>query len=164
MKNWVLIELEGHLRRLQAILTEPRGALQPKGPQWFPRIGLFVLIFCTSQSFFLAKSLQKTCFILHEKLQRNPFFRSGSKFFIFRLYGFDYFGFLTNAWRGAMRSKTQWVFYRDLDWQPGPQKVTGYPKVRALLGSVKPTNSSFFLHKLAAISWLSPMSGQLRIL
>ena len=24
--------------------------------------------------------------------------------------GFDYFGFLTNARRGAMRSKTQWVF------------------------------------------------------
>ena len=31
-----------------------------------------------------------------------------------------------------MSSKTQWVFYRDLDWWPGPQKVqfgeiTGYP-------------------------------------
>ena len=43
-------------------------------------------------------------------------------------------GFLTNARRGAMRSKTQGVFYRDLDRWPGPQKVqfrkiTGYPEV-----------------------------------
>ena len=68
------------------------------------------------------------------------------KFFIFRPYGFDYLGFLTNARRGAMRSKTQWVIYRDLDWWPGPQKVqfgeiTGYPEVvglfLALLSSKK---------------------------
>ena len=45
------------------------------------------------------------------------------KIFIFRPYGFDYLGFLTNTRRCAMRSKTQWVFYRDLDWWPGPQKV-----------------------------------------
>ena len=59
------------------------------------------------------------------------------KIFIFRPYGFDYLGFLTNARRGAMRSKTQWVIYRDLDWWPGPQKVqfeeiTGYPEVVGL--------------------------------
>ena len=47
-----------------------------------------------------------------------------------RPYGFENFEFLTNNWRGAMRSKTQLV-YRDLDWWPGPQKVqfgeiTGY--------------------------------------
>ena len=58
-------------------------------------------------------------------------------FFIFRSYGFDYFGFLTNARRDAMRSKTQWVIYRDLDWWPGPQKVqfgeiTGYLEVVGL--------------------------------
>ena len=64
---------------------------------------------------FWAKSLQKTCPCVHEKLQRNPFVGSGLKFFIFRPYGFDYLGFLTNARRGGMRSKTQWVFYRDLD-------------------------------------------------
>ena len=64
---------------------------------------------------FLAKSLQKTCLYVHEKLQRNPSVGSGLKIFIFRPYGFDYLGFLTNARRGAMRSKTQWVFYRDLD-------------------------------------------------
>ena len=29
--------------------------------------------------------------------------------------GFDYLGFLTNARRGLMRSKTQWGFYRELD-------------------------------------------------
>ena len=40
---------------------------------------------------------------------------SGLKNFIFQPYGFDYLGFLTNARRGVMRSKTQWVFYRDLD-------------------------------------------------
>ena len=58
---------------------------------------------------FLAKSLQKTCFYVHKKLQRNPSVGSCLKFFIFRPYGFDYLGFLTNARRGAMRSKTQWV-------------------------------------------------------
>ena len=48
-------------------------------------------------------------------LQRNPSVGSALKIFIFQPYGFDYLGFLTNARRGAMRSKTQWVFYRDLD-------------------------------------------------
>ena len=47
-------------------------------------------------------------------------------------------GFLTNARRGAMGSKTKWVFYRDLDWWPGPQKVqfwkiNGYPEVAWLI-------------------------------
>ena len=84
------------------------------------------------QEFFWAKSLQKTCLYVHEKLQRNPSVGSCLKFFTFLPYGFDYLGFLTNARRGAMRSNTQWVFYRDLDWWPGPQKVqfgeiTGYP-------------------------------------
>ena len=60
------------------------------------------------------------------------------KFFTFLPYGFDYLGFLTNARRDAMRSKTQWVFYRDLDWWPGLQKVqfgeiTGYPEVVGLI-------------------------------
>ena len=67
------------------------------------------------QEFFLAKSLQKTYFHVHEKLQRNPSVGSCIKIFIFRPYEFDYLGFLTNARRGAMRSKTQWVIYRDLD-------------------------------------------------
>ena len=67
------------------------------------------------QELFLAKPLQKTCFYVHEKLQRNPSVGSCLNFFIFQPYGFDYLGFLTNARRGAMRSKTQWVFYRDLD-------------------------------------------------
>ena len=89
------------------------------------------------REFLLAKSLQKTCFNVHEKLQRNPSVGSCLIFFIFRPYGFDHMGFLTNARRGAMRSKTQWVFYRDLDWWPGPQKVqfgeiTGYPEVVGL--------------------------------
>ena len=87
--------------------------------------------------FVLAKSLEKTCLYVHEKLQRNPFVGSGLKIFIFRPYGFDYLGFLTNARRSAMRSKTKWVFYRDLYWWPGPQKVqfgeiTGYPFVVGL--------------------------------
>ena len=52
---------------------------------------------------------------------------------------------MQNAPRGAMRSKTQWVIYRDLDLWPGPQKVQfgeiiGYPEVvgliLALLGCV----------------------------
>ena len=86
------------------------------------------------RQFLWAESLQKICLYLHEKLQRNPFVGSCLKFFIFQPYGFDYLGFLTNARVGAMRSKTQWVFYRDLDWWPGPQKVqfwkiTGYPEV-----------------------------------
>ena len=75
------------------------------------------------QKFFIAKSLQKTYLYVHEKLQRNPFVGSGLKFFIFWPYGFDYLWFLTNARRGAMRSKTQWVFYRDLDWWLGPQNL-----------------------------------------
>ena len=48
-------------------------------------------------------------------LFRNPSVGKCLKFFIFLPYGFDYLEFLTNARRGAMRSKTQWVFYRDLD-------------------------------------------------
>ena len=67
------------------------------------------------REFLLAKSLQKTCLYVHEKLQRNPSVGSCIKIFIFRPYEFDYLGFLTNARRGAMRSKTQWVIYRDLD-------------------------------------------------
>jgi hypothetical protein len=35
----------------------------------------------------------------------------GLKVFIFWPYGFENLGFLTNASRGAMKSKTQWVFY-----------------------------------------------------
>ena len=75
---------------------------------------------------------------VHEKFQRNPSVGRGLKIFIFRPYGFDYLGFLTNAHRGAMRSKTRWVFYRDLEWWPGPQKVqfwktTGYPEVVGLI-------------------------------
>ena len=72
---------------------------------------------------FFAKSLKKTVFYVYEKLQRNPSVGSCIKILIFRPYEFDYLGFLTNARRGAMRSNTQWVFYRDLDWWPGPQKV-----------------------------------------
>ena len=87
--------------------------------------------------FFWAISLQKTCPYIHEKLQWN-FSVSKCLIFIFQLYGFDYLGFLTNARRGAMRSKPQWVFYRDLDWGHGPQKVqfreiTGYPEVVELI-------------------------------
>ena len=94
-------------------------------------------IFYMSSSFFWAKSLQKTCPYIHEKLQWN-FSVSKCLIFIFQLYGFDYLGFLTNARRGAMRSKPQWVFYRDLDWGHGPQKVqfreiTGYPEVVELI-------------------------------
>ena len=55
-----------------------------------------------------------------------------SNILIFRPYGFENLGFLTNARRGAMKTKTQWVFYRDLDLWPGPQivqfgEITGYP-------------------------------------
>ena len=67
------------------------------------------------RDFFWAKSLQKPCVYIHEKLQRNPSVGSCLKFFTFLPYGFDYLGFLTNARRGAMRSNTPWVFYRDLD-------------------------------------------------
>ena len=79
----------------------------------------------------------KKCLYVHEKIQRNPSVRSGLKIIMFQPYGFDYFRFLTNARRGAMRLKTQWVIYRDLDWWPGPQKVqfgeiTGYPEVVGL--------------------------------
>ena len=65
-------------------------------------------------NFFLAKSLQKSCFNVHEKLQRNPSVGRDLKNFIFRPYGFENLGFLENAPRDAMMSKTQWVYYRDL--------------------------------------------------
>ena len=114
-----------YIRTMTAnVLTEPRRALQPKGTQWFLRIELFLV-----QAISLGPwSLQKNCLYFHEKLQRNPSVRRG----IFRPYGFENLGFLKNVCRGAMRSKTHWVFYRDLDWWPGPQKVqfgeiTGYP-------------------------------------
>ena len=96
------------------------------------------LIFLYAQEFFLAKSLQKTCLYVHEKLERNPFVGSCLKIFILWPYGFDDLGFLANIPRGAMSLKTQWFFYRDLDWWPGPQKVqfweiTGYPDVVGLI-------------------------------
>ena len=59
------------------------------------------------REFLLAESLQKTCLNVHEKLQRNPSVGSCLKIFTFQPYGFDYLGFLTNARRGVMRSKTQ---------------------------------------------------------
>ena len=101
------------------------------------------------REFLLAESLQKTCLYVHEKLQRNPSVGSCLKISIFRPYGFVYFGFLTNARRGAMRSKTQWVFYRDLDWWPRPQKVQFKKSVgfRAHLGSVK-ANLNFRYNKI----------------
>ena len=110
------------------------------------------------REFLLAKSLQKTCLHVHEKLQWNPSVGSCFKIFIFRPYGFDYFGFLTNARRGAMRSKTQWVIYRDLDWWPGPQKVqfgeiTGYPQVVGLILALL----SFVLYKCLRSIWMVPL-------
>ena len=88
--------------------------------------------FICPQGFFWPNHYKKPVFMFMKKLQRNPSVRGGLKIFIFRPYGFDYLGILTKACRSAMRSKTQWVFYRDLDWWPGPQKVqfreiTGYP-------------------------------------
>ena len=74
------------------------------------------------ETFILKKEGEKICFAQSipvvrapKKLKRNPFVGSCIKFFIFRPYEFDYLGFLTNARRGAMRSKPQWVIYRDLD-------------------------------------------------
>ena len=95
-------------------------------------------IFYMSGSLYWPNHYKKTCFNVHEKLQRNPSVGSCIKIFIFRPYGFDYLGFLTNARRGAIGSKTQWVIYKDLDWWPGPQKVqfreiTGYPEVVGLI-------------------------------
>ena len=55
--------------------------------------------------FFLAKSRQKPCLYLREKLQRNPSVGGGLKIFIFRPYGFDYLGFLTIARSGARGQK-----------------------------------------------------------
>ena len=90
------------------------------------------------REFLLAEALQKPCLCVHEKLQRNPFVGSCLKISIFGPYGFDYFGLLTNARRVAMRSKTQWVIYRDLGLWPGSLKVqfgeiTGYPEVVGLI-------------------------------
>ena len=86
----------------------------------------------------LGQITTKTYLYVHEKLQRNSYVGSCLKFFIFRPYGFEYLEFLTNARRGAMRSKHHWVFYRDLERWPGPQKVqfreiTGYPEVVGLI-------------------------------
>ena len=91
-------------------------------------------IFYMSGSFYWLIHYKKPVFMF----MRNPSVGSCLKIFIFRPYGFDYFGFLTNARRGAMRSKTQWVIYRDLDWWPGLQKVqfggiAGYPEVVGLI-------------------------------
>ena len=115
---------------------------------WYFMFGIKILIFLRKtdqfwanilyvREFLLAKSLQRTCFNVHEKLQSNPSVGSCIKIFIFWPHEFDYLEFLTNAHMGAMRSKTQWVIYGDLDWWPGPQKVqfeeiTGYPGVVGL--------------------------------
>ena len=84
------------------------------------------------QEYFSAELLLKICLYDHEKLQRNPSLRSCLNFFIFLTLWIWLSWILTNARRGVMRSKTQWVLYSDLDWWPGPQKVqcreiTGYP-------------------------------------
>ena len=41
------------------------------------------------QEGFLAKTLQKTCFYIHDKFERNPSVGSCLEIFIFRPYGFD---------------------------------------------------------------------------
>ena len=71
----------------------------------------------------LVKSLQKKCFYVLGKLQRKHSVGRGLKDFIFQPYEFENLGFLTNTRWSVMRSKTQWVFYRDLGWWPGPQKA-----------------------------------------
>ena len=63
-------------------------------------------MFYMSKSFF-GPSHYKNCLYVHEKLQINSSVGSCLKLFIFRPYGFDNLGFLTNARRGAMRSKPQ---------------------------------------------------------
>ena len=99
--------------------------------------------------FFLAKSLQKNCLYLHEKLQRKPFVGRGLNVFIFWPYRFENLRFLTNARKGAMRSKTQWVFYnlqgtRLMAWTT-KRPIRGNHWIllgcKALLGSVKPTKN-----------------------
>ena len=78
---------------------------------------------------------------------RGKWIDFGTTFFIFQPYEFEN---LTNTRRVGIRSKIQWVFYRDLDWWPGPQKVqfreiTGYPiDCRALLGSVNHLRSIWY--------------------
>ena len=94
-------------------------------------------IFYMFKSFF-GPNHYKNLSLCSWEITKKSFRRKLLKFFPFLPYGFDYLGFLTNAHRGAMRSKTQWVFYRDLEWWPGPQKVqfwktTGYPEVVGLI-------------------------------
>ena len=43
MKEVGNLEWKGGMYQNMFTLTEPRRALQPKGTQWFPRIGLFVV-------------------------------------------------------------------------------------------------------------------------
>ena len=92
----------------------------------------------SGQIFYMSRSFFGPHHYVHEKLQRNPSVGSCLKIFTSRPYGFDYLWFFTNAHRGGMRSKTQWVFYRDLDCWPGPQKVqfgkiAGYPELVGLI-------------------------------
>ena len=70
-------------------------------------VGLILGWYFTCLRVFFTKSPQKICLYVHEKLQGNAFVEIGFKFFIFRPYGFDYLGFLTNTRRGKMKSKTQ---------------------------------------------------------
>ena len=105
---------------------------------YFCRINSGTIFYMSQRFLGLNHYKKKPCFYVHEKLQRNSSVGSCLKIFIFRPYGFDYLGFLTNACRGAMKSKPQWVFYKDLDWWLGPQKVqfreiTRYPEVVGLI-------------------------------
>ena len=90
-------------------------------------------IFYMSESFFGLNHYKKPVFMFMRHY-KEIFPWEFAKKIIFWPYGYDYLGFLTNAQRGAMRSKSWW----DLDWWPGPQKVqfgeiTGYPEVVGLI-------------------------------
>ena len=94
---------------------------------WFSKMPYFCWvdsgsIFYMSKGLFLQNHHKKICLYVHEKLQGNAFVEIGFKFFIFRPYGFDYLGFLTNTRRVMMRSKTQLVLDRDLNWWHGNKK------------------------------------------
>ena len=78
--------------------------------------------------------------------------------------GFDYFGFLTNARRGAMRSKTQWVIYRDLDWWPGPQKVQFWEITKAHSLSKKFCTMICFSKNEQLMSALAGWKGLVRMI
>ena len=104
-----------------------------------------------SKRFFWPNHYKKTVFMFMRSYKEILPSEVAQNFSFFDLMDLTIWDFWQTARRGAMRSKTQWVIYRDLDWGPGPQKnqfgeIAGYPEVVGLFLALLRTKELKNLH------------------